>query len=120
MIARSILCKALYTCVLVLVLGGGVSAQNTPAGNQQPAADAGTSTDLFLMPGSDFDRPGPVPRANLNIGIGHTLGFLKKDPVGDELSAAGHATNTHRLDGLHRGRQVNLVDDDHPWWSGVE
>ena len=40
------------------------------------------------MIGSDFDRPGLVPRANLNIGIGHTFGFLKKDPVGDELTFA--------------------------------
>jgi hypothetical protein len=40
------------------------------------------------MPGSDFDRPGLVPRANLNIGIGHTFGFLKKDPIGDELTFA--------------------------------
>jgi hypothetical protein len=40
------------------------------------------------MPGSDFDRPGLVPRANLNIGIGHTFGFLKKDPIGDELTLA--------------------------------
>jgi hypothetical protein len=51
-------------------------------------AMSGTSTDLFLMPGSDFDRPGLVPRVNLNIGIGHTFGFLKKDPIGDELTVA--------------------------------
>jgi hypothetical protein len=38
------------------------------------------------MIGSDFDRPGLVPRANYNIGIGHTFGFLKKDPIGDELT----------------------------------
>jgi hypothetical protein len=38
------------------------------------------------MLGSDFDRPGLVPRANYNIGIGHTFGFLKKDPIGDELT----------------------------------
>jgi len=36
--------------------------------------------------GSDFDRPGILPRANYNIGIGHTFGFLKKDPLGDELT----------------------------------
>jgi hypothetical protein len=47
---------------------------------------AGTSTDLFVMIGSDFDRPGLLPRANYNIGIGHTFGFLKKDPLGDELT----------------------------------
>jgi hypothetical protein len=46
----------------------------------------GTSKDLFVMFGSDFDRPGLLPRANYNIGIGHTFGFLKKDPVGDELT----------------------------------
>lgn len=46
----------------------------------------GTSTDLFVMIGSDFDRPGLLPRANYNVGIGHTFGFLKKDPVGDELT----------------------------------
>jgi hypothetical protein len=45
-----------------------------------------TSTDLFVMLGSDFDRPGLLPRANYNIGIGHTFGFLKKDPFGDELT----------------------------------
>ena len=40
----------------------------------------GTSTDLFVGLGSDFDRPGLLPRANYGIGIGHTFGFLKKDP----------------------------------------
>jgi hypothetical protein len=46
----------------------------------------GTSTDLFVMFGSDIDRPGLLPRANYNIGMGHTLGILKKDPFGDELT----------------------------------
>jgi len=54
----------------------GVPAQESP----------GTSTDLFVMFGSDFDRPGLLPRANYNVGIGHTFGFLKKDPIGDELT----------------------------------
>jgi hypothetical protein len=45
-----------------------------------------TSTDLFVMAGSDFDRPGLPARANYNIGIGHTFGFLHKDPLGDELT----------------------------------
>src|ERR1700683_4419344 len=49
-------------------------------------ADSGTSTDLFIMLGSDFDRPGLLPAANYNIGLGHTFGFLKKDPIGDELT----------------------------------
>jgi hypothetical protein len=55
----------------------------TPAASDEPA---GTSTDLFVMLGSDFDRPGLLPRANYNIGIGHTFAFLKKSPVGDELT----------------------------------
>jgi len=95
MTAQSVLHRGLYTCALVLLLGGplllsggSLSAQTTPVASQQPPPDAGTSTDFFLMPGSDFDRPGLVPRANLNIGIGHTFGFLKKDPVGDELTLA--------------------------------
>jgi hypothetical protein len=52
------------------------------------AQESGTSTDLFIMLGSDFDRPGLLPKANYNIGIGHTFGFLKKDPIGDELTFA--------------------------------
>jgi hypothetical protein len=43
------------------------------------------SNDLFVMAGSDFDRPGLVPRANYSIGIGHMFKFLKRDPFGDEL-----------------------------------
>jgi len=61
----------------------GPTPQTTSASPQEPA---GTSTDLFVMVGSDFDRPGLLPRANYNIGIGHTFGFLKKDPIGDELT----------------------------------
>ena len=41
---------------------------------------------VFVMLGSDFVRPGLLPKANYNIGIGHTFGFLKKDPFGDELT----------------------------------
>jgi len=63
------------------------SKDSPSPGPTAPAqASAGTSTDLFVMIGSDFDRPGLLPRANYNIGIGHTFGFLKKDPFGDELT----------------------------------
>jgi hypothetical protein len=65
-----------------LLLAAGASAQ------PQDTASSGTSTDLFVMFGSDFDRPGLLPRANYNIGIGHTFGFLHKDPFGDELTFA--------------------------------
>src|ERR1035437_9356892 len=46
----------------------------------------GATNDLFVMSGSDFDRPGLLPRANYSIGIGHMFDFLKKDPFGDELT----------------------------------
>lgn len=78
-----------------LVLSAGMDAVAIHAQTVSAAAQstkgpveqaAGTSTDLFVMFGSDFDRPGLLPRANYNIGIGHTFGFLKKDPFGDELT----------------------------------
>ena len=52
------------------------------------ASESSTSTDLFIMLGSDFVRPGLGTRANYNIGLGHTYGFLKKDPLGDEVTFA--------------------------------
>jgi hypothetical protein len=64
------------------------SAPAAPAQEQAQTEDAGTSTDLFFMLGSDLDRPGWVPAANCNVGIGHTFGFLKKDPFGDEVTLA--------------------------------
>jgi hypothetical protein len=79
--------------LLIAILTSSVpilAAQASGSSEQSPSAaaqeSAGTSTDLFVMFGSDFDRPGLLPRANYNIGIGHTFGFLKKDPVGDELT----------------------------------
>jgi hypothetical protein len=60
------------------------------AGNRAFAQEptAGTSTDLFVMFGSDLVRPGLAPKANYNIGLGHTFSFLKKDLLGDELTFA--------------------------------
>ena len=86
--SRAVLCCGLRLCSLLLFLTVSAAAQTTTPTPQEAAADSGTSTDFFVMPGSDFDRPGLVPRANLNIGIGHTFGFLKKDPIGDELTFA--------------------------------
>ena len=65
---------------------GESSAQSRTATANPEAETSNTSTDLFVMIGSDFDPPGLIPRANYNIGIGHTYGFLKKDPIGDELT----------------------------------
>ena len=79
--------NALYALIFIVFLApickAQIQPQNPPA---ETAEDAGTSTDLFIMLGSDFDRPGLLPKANDNIGIGHTFGFLKKDPIGDELT----------------------------------
>jgi len=66
--------------------------------NEQPS---GTSTDLFIMGGSDFDRPGLLPRANYNIGMGHTFAFLKRDPIGDELTFAYTYENSGSHGFLH-------------------
>jgi hypothetical protein len=80
-------------------------AQTTGAVSQTASAateeSGGTNTDLFVMFGSDFDRPGLVPRANYNIGIGHTFGFLKKDPLGDELTFSYTYENSGNHGFLH-------------------
>jgi hypothetical protein len=81
-------------------------AQTQPDGPASESA-AGTSTDLFVMFGSDFVRPGLLPRSNYNIGLGHTFGFLKKDPFGDEVTFAYTYENAgshgffHTLYGSH-------------------
>jgi len=51
-------------------------------------ADTSTNNDLFFMLGSDFDRPSLLPRANYNVGLGHTFGFLTKYKVGDEVTVS--------------------------------
>jgi hypothetical protein len=76
-----------FIVTVVLALGSGARCAQSQIAKTGPESDASnTSTDLFIMVGSDFDRPGLLPRANYNIGIGHTFGFLKKDPIGDELT----------------------------------
>lgn len=79
----------LLTCAsfaLICLSAITLQAQAQPSPAPAPAQEPSTSTDLFVMAGSDFDRPGLVARANYNIGIGHTFGFLHKDPIGDELT----------------------------------
>lgn len=81
--------KVVFVLGLVLLVLPPCRAQDqTPTPSGASAQDAGTSTDLYVMLGSDFDRPGLLPKANYDIGIGHTFGFLKKDPIGDELTFA--------------------------------
>jgi hypothetical protein len=72
----------------VLFLGSLTFAQTAPPTDPtKPTTttatdDSSTSTDVFLMFGSDFDRPGLVPRANYNVGIGHTFDFISKSAFG--------------------------------------
>jgi hypothetical protein len=74
--------------LIILSLARGVAFAQTPPADSSAASESegGTSNDLFIMFGSDLDRPGLEPRANYNIGLGHTFGFLKHDPIGDELT----------------------------------
>jgi hypothetical protein len=83
-IAKAALAAALACVILSPAMALGQS--NPPPAGAGTMAESGTSTDLFIMMGSDFVRPGLIPKANYNIGIGHTFGFLKKDPFGDELT----------------------------------
>jgi hypothetical protein len=87
--------SGLITRIDRILLGAVIAFIISPPGsalgqsNPPPAgvgAEEGTSTDFYIMMGSDFDRPGLLPKANYNIGIGHTFGFLKNDPIGDELT----------------------------------
>jgi hypothetical protein len=81
--------RIIFAASLLLFWGSACKAQDqSQNSNTESVQDAGTSTDLFVMLGSDFDRPGLLAKANYNIGIGHTFGFLKKDPIGDELTFA--------------------------------
>jgi hypothetical protein len=79
------LMKQLIIPVLLLLGAALTSAQQQSA---EGATESSTSNDLFVMFGSDFVRPGLAPKSNYNIGLGHTFGFLKKNPFGDELTFA--------------------------------
>ena len=68
-IAKAILAASLVF-VLVTACWGQDQSQNSTASNPE---ESGTSTDLFVMFGSDFVRPGLAPKANYNIGVGHTF-----------------------------------------------
>ena len=87
----------------ILILRSAAAFAQAPDAQGTEPAPSGTSTDLFIMFGSDFDRPGLVPRANYNIGIGHTFDFLKKDPFGDELTFAYTYENSGTHGFLHTG-----------------
>jgi hypothetical protein len=85
---RNLIAPALLVSLAVL-LSPVCKAQDQPqSASAGDVGESGTSTDFYVMLGSDFDRPGLHPKVNDNIGIGHTFGFLKKDPFGDELTFA--------------------------------
>ena len=71
---------------LLFVRSLAVAQLTAPCGPSSSEPQTGTLTDLFIMFGSDFVRPGLAPKANYNIGLGHTFAFLKKDPIGDEIT----------------------------------
>ena len=82
---------AFFISLILLGCATSQSRAQTDGGTPQPPAakglaPGGTSTDLFVGIGSDFDRPGLLAGANYGIGIGHTFGVLKKNPIGDELT----------------------------------
>ena len=84
----AVLRKVMLTSSLLLVRSLAFAQAPAPSAPSSPEAQTGTSTDLFVMFGSDFVRPGLAPKANHNIGLGHTFGFLKKDSIGDEITFA--------------------------------
>jgi hypothetical protein len=80
---------ALFAVILIFSFSSVCRAQDQAQTSAASSDEVvGTSTDFYIMLGSDFDRPGLLPKSNYNIGIGHTFGFLKKDPIGDELTFA--------------------------------
>jgi len=79
----STLVGAFTVAALLLARAPSCWAQVEP-----PPASSSPSTDLFVMLGPDLDRPGAVAKANYNVGVGHTFAFLKKDPIGDEITVA--------------------------------
>jgi hypothetical protein len=85
-----LLCRAAISALtifgLALILPPPSKAQTQPASVKMNSGDSSTSTDLFVMLGSDFVRPGLLPKSNYDIGIGHMFDFLEKDPFGDELT----------------------------------
>jgi hypothetical protein len=80
-ILKRLLAHLSHSCLPALPGCPQARRPSTQNGDAPSHEIAGSGTDLFVMFGSVVDRSGRVPRANYNIGIGHTLGFLKKDPI---------------------------------------
>jgi hypothetical protein len=112
-LARAILLSGASVISLFIAPAAGYAQEPTspPAGMAGMPGMDGSITDLFLMFGSDFDRPGLLPRANYSIGIGHMFSFLKKDPLGDELTFGYMYENcgTHGFLHTDRGEHTESV-----------
>ncbi len=72
--------------LLLSLLAAAIALGQAAPPASAESSDDGPSNDLFVMFGSDLVRPGLLPKANYNIGLGHTFKFLKKDPIGDEIT----------------------------------
>ena len=94
--------SSMLTVGLAMMMLAPLSFSQTIATDPRAVTEMpSTSTDLFVMFGSDFNRPGLLPRANYSIGVGHTFDFLKKNPVGDELIADYTCENSGSHGFLH-------------------
>jgi hypothetical protein len=91
----------LWVCIFTFVTSYASASDQavSVASSSPPAAssESGTTSDLFIMPGADFVRPGLKPKTNFNVGLGHTFSALHKDPFGDELTFA----YTYENAGMH-------------------
>ena len=92
----NVLAPAMLGGALVISLfiapAAGYAQESTspPAGMPGMPGMGGSTTDLFVMFGSDVDRPGLLPRANYSIGIGHMFAFLKKDAIHTHIRVNAH------------------------------
>ena len=83
---------------------------------REEAEEPEPATDLTVFIGSDFVRPGLLPRANLNVAIGHGFHFLRKNPLGSKLTFGYTYENTgthgffHTRFGEHT-EQLGLLRD---------
>ena len=73
--------RAQFALIVVFCLASASKAQSAPQTSATSTSEeAGTSTDLFVMLGSDFVRPGLAAKANYNIGIGPHLRVFEEGP----------------------------------------
>ena len=88
----------------------GKEAESREAEAPEPA------TDVTVFVGSDFVRPGLLPRANLSVAVGHSFKFLRRNPLGSKLTFGYTYENTgthgffHTSFGEHT-EQLGLLRD---------